>query len=336
MKKDISEQAGPADTRVFGRLEDIATRVGRLEQSDQKLDEFNEKLDKIISFMNSGGQSVTSGDSLSERLEKCEARMNTFDNQLQRNEHEADERIKNYEMRSNKKMDSMTERVDQFGALMDTLTTNNINSKMMSADNTDKIVAIKNQLEPLEEFKTKSEEQMTKSASSIVANSESIVTLKNQLQQKSDQITDLGTKVDLNGAKTSTGEIAFDCYRTTNHDSGVVTYNGCSVDTTGGAMDPNTGKFKAKRAGLYQVHFTGEAYPGKGGCIKIMKGSTELSRIYSSKTDHHRGLSISRITQLQLGDDVSAQNCGSGYNALRLYADGNHQTIFKGFFLAPL
>merc|ERR1712029_193803 len=218
VRQEVSEQGGPADSRVIGRLEDIATWLGRLEESDrgrqaaidrqdEKMNLIKDTLDTIVTQLNFGGQSVTSGETLSQRLDalkntiaqndqkvdgrlgKCEVRINTFDELkssiqglVQQNKQEADEKLKNYEMRSNKKMDSITERVDQFGSLMDTLTTNNINSKMMSADNSEKIVALTNQLEPLKEFKIKGEEQLTRSASSIVDNSDQITALTNQLE----------------------------------------------------------------------------------------------------------------------------------------------------------
>jgi len=379
VRQEVSEQGGPADSRVIGRLEDIATWLGRLEESDrgrqaaidrqdEKMNLIKDTLDTIVTQLNFGGQSVTSGETLSQRLDalkntiaqndqkvdgrlgKCEVRINTFDELkssiqglVQQNKQEADEKLKNYEMRSNKKMDSITERVDQFGSLMDTLTTNNINSKMMSADNSEKIVALTNQLEPLKEFKIKGEEQLTRSASSIVDNSDQITALTNQLEPLKElktkgeqQFTELQQKLDSKEARTetSTGKIAFNCYRTSIFESGIVTYNGCHFDYSEGAMNYNTGKFQAKKAGLYKFHFVGEVYPGKSGCIDIMNASTRVSRLYSTGfAGKHRNLSGSVIAKMNAGDELYAQACDSGY---KLYAATTHPLIFGGFFLAPL
>ena len=48
----------------------------------------------------------------------------------------------------------------------------------------------------------------------------------------------------------------FDCYRTENLDTdGIITFNGCSVDTTTG--DPWTGSFTISEPGIYRLTFTG-------------------------------------------------------------------------------
>ena len=58
----------------------------------------------------------------------------------------------------------------------------------------------------------------------------------------------------------------FDCYRTESWDKpfGIITFNGCSVDTTTG--DPWTGSFTISEPGVYRLTFTGHpVHPATNG-----------------------------------------------------------------------
>ena len=51
--------------------------------------------------------------------------------------------------------------------------------------------------------------------------------------------------------------VMFDCYRTSRFSrAGVVTYHGCFVDTSAGAINIHTGVFKVREEGVYQMTFT--------------------------------------------------------------------------------
>ncbi len=62
------------------------------------------------------------------------------------------------------------------------------------------------------------------------------------------------TETNVESLKLSSVPLAFDCHLTRRHTrAGVVTYDGCFVDTTGGAINKNTGIFTVKAPGIYQV-----------------------------------------------------------------------------------
>ncbi len=67
--------------------------------------------------------------------------------------------------------------------------------------------------------------------------------------------------------------VAFDCYLTRRQSRvAVVTYDGCFVDTSGGAMNRNTGIFKVAVPGIYQVqgtHFKGTS-PKRPSCTTVL------------------------------------------------------------------
>ena len=49
----------------------------------------------------------------------------------------------------------------------------------------------------------------------------------------------------------------FDCYRTSRLSrAATVTYDGCHVETTNGAINPNTGIFTVRQPGIYSISFT--------------------------------------------------------------------------------
>ncbi len=60
--------------------------------------------------------------------------------------------------------------------------------------------------------------------------------------------------------------VAFDCYLIRRQKRAtVVTYDGCFVDTTGGAMNRNSGVFTASAPGIYQLTFTAKYVSSSNG-----------------------------------------------------------------------
>merc|ERR1711936_533586 len=134
----------------------------------------------------------------------------------------------------------------------------------------------------LEAFKTKGQEQLAAlatSANSIEENSKKIEGIIGQLETiqtfKTKANEQLPTSAYRSSALTEplAGSIAFNCYQT----SGVMTYTACDVDTTEGGMDPNSGKFTAKKSGLYRFYIQGDIKPLAVGKVWIKKGSTTLA-----------------------------------------------------------
>merc|ERR1719369_592967 len=106
---------------------------------------------------------------------------------------------------------------------------------------TQKIQTITSRQDGFDNFQTKGKEQLATAATSIT-----------QLKAKTDLLDSQMIQ------QPFTGKIAFNCHRSSSLDvssTTVVTYQGCDVDTTNGAFDKNTGKFKAKMSGTYWFHF---------------------------------------------------------------------------------
>ena len=112
-----------------------------------------------------------------------------------------------------------------------------------------------------------------------------------------------------------------------------VTYEACDVDTTNGAMDKSTGIFTAKRAGIYQFQFIARVLAGHYGHIWIVKGSENIALFGQEKDEHHRGISGSVITRLDLGQQLYA-NAQKGAKFDKSWSD--RRIIFQGFLLAEL
>merc|ERR1711862_478049 len=131
------------------------------------------------------------------------------------------------------------------------------------------------------------------------------------------------------------GHIAFNCYRTSSlSGSNIVNYQGCDVDTTEGAMDKDTGKFKAKKSGLYRIHFHAYINTGKSAYLDIMKGSTRIARMgEGQRSDTYGTVSNSVIVRMEENEEVYVDLFNSSYE---IYSNGNKWIVFEGFFLAPL
>ena len=112
VKKEISEQTGPADTRVIGRLDLIASRLDiqeerldGLEESERRKDE---KLDKLIALMEVcavGGRSAQSQTSTDPTLEQKLDAMKSDIQGLKQIGDKVDEKLEKFETRSKKKID---------------------------------------------------------------------------------------------------------------------------------------------------------------------------------------------------------------------------------------
>ena len=149
-----------------------------------------------------------------------------------------------------------------------------------------------------------------------------------QLQVKNTQLEEkLSEQVDL--AKET-----FDCYRTSDWATeGVISFNGCSVDTTTG--DPWTGAFTIREPGIYRFTFTGQLYyyAATGGgyvFIKVDGVSVAAGKIYGHTSDVFM-LSLNTVQQLDVGQIVTVE--WSGENGVDLDSDVNKYTHFTGQFL---
>ena len=114
----------------------------------------------------------------------------------------------------------------------------------------------------------------------------------------------------------------------------IVNYQGCDLDTTDGAMDQNTGKFTAKKSGVYYFHFQTHVQGGNHAFVDIMKGSTRLARVGNYQLVHSSGtMTTSSVAGLEESEEVHVNLFGTNCN---IHSNPNKYTVFKGFFLAPL
>merc|ERR1712110_1108293 len=156
----------------------------------------------------------------------------------------------------------------------------------------------------------------------------------------SQRITDLNTKqqeqfTELRQSSTGAGHIAFNCYRNTSF-SGSISYSECDVNKSDGAMDKNTGRFKAKKRGLYRFTFNAMVAYGKKAFAYIRKDISgdptkylhAMSQYNSVNEYGHMGGNV--ITELEVGQEVYA------FSSYNLYSDVHRYITFEGFFLAPL
>ena len=110
----------------------------------------------------------------------------------------------------------------------------------------------------------------------------------------------------------------------------IISYQGCDLDNTDGQMSKDTGKFKAKTAGVYQLYFTARSPPRKSSFVDIAKGSSLLTRIGCHEGDPM--LSITLITKMEENEEVYAEIVYGHH----LYSNENSKIIFGGFLLYPL
>ena len=126
------------------------------------------------------------------------------------------------------------------------------------------------------------------------------------------------------------------CSSKGNNQDRPISYHGCDVDTTNGAMDKDTGIFKAKKRGIYSFYFQTHVLAGKFAYVTMKKGSTALTLAGAN----HRKMkktgntfSASVLVQLERGDEVKVHLHFAGYN---IYSDSYKWTIFSGFLLASM
>ena len=112
-----------------------------------------------------------------------------------------------------------------------------------------------------------------------------------------------------------------------------MTYNGCNLDKTNGAMNKRTGKFRAKTAGLYRFSFQSYVLPGRKGTASFVKGSTDLAVIEKVNGPTGQGtFGGSIIVQLAAGQEFYVENLIVG----GLYSNSFKHTVFEGYLLAAL
>ena len=97
-------------------------------------------------------------------------------------------------------------------------------------------------------------------------------------------------------------------------------------------MDRTTGKFTAKKRGLYRFHFHTMVYENKNAFVYIKKGSTTLCTMgdYGNKGSTYSTMSNSVITEMDVGEQVYAP-LDSG----TIHTNSNKFIVFEGFFLGP-
>ena len=99
-------------------------------------------------------------------------------------------------------------------------------------------------------------------------------------------------------------------------------------------MDKDTGKFKAKKSGLYRIHFHGHIIGGRRAVLDIMKGSTRIARMGGKQSSGTYGMmGSSVIIRMEENEEVYVDNESSSYN---IYSNSDKYIVFEGFFLAPL
>ena len=98
------------------------------------------------------------------------------------------------------------------------------------------------------------------------------------------------------------------------------------MDTTDGAFDRRSGKFKAIVAGTYLFNFN--TWANQAEYADIMKGSTVLLGDIGKAVDDSMSFSGTVITQLEVGEEVYVKSDGSA----GFYSDStDKETQFSGF-----
>ena len=163
-----------------------------------------------------------------------------------------------------------------------------------------------------------------------------------KIQNQDKTIKELQQKIATNeNAQKSNGQV-FDCYRIEDWTTqGIITFNGCSVDTT--TIDPWKGTFIIKDSGLYRITFEGSAviphasdYPY--GIVSLHVEDKVVASGYVEEQDSggiasDYGIfmvSIDTIQALEVGQNVSITWSGTG----GLYSDPSIPIHFTGHNLA--
>ena len=109
-----------------------------------------------------------------------------------------------------------------------------------------------------------------------------------------------------------------------------MTYKTCHVDATDGAFDKDTGIFKAVKPGHYRFQFNFMARKGNNACVLLYRDSLALNWICQPAGSYYGSTGASVITKMEVGNKVWVR-----MNTGTLYADGNKEINFEGFFLGP-
>ncbi|CAM6053923.1 unnamed protein product [Sphagnum tenellum] len=126
-------------------------------------------------------------------------------------------------------------------------------------------------------------------------------------------------------------DVMFDCYRVNRLTRAVVvTYDGCFVDTTAGAINVDTGFFTVREAGRLPAQLHGqvrEQQQGKVRSVVIADSQREYNgnELSSSESSTH---TIMVLYPLNVGDLVKVQfnKDGSSY----IHSDNDHDVHFTG------
>eukprot|EP00095_Tigriopus_kingsejongensis_P006899 maker-scaffold126_size328755-snap-gene-0.10 protein:Tk06899 transcript:maker-scaffold126_size328755-snap-gene-0.10-mRNA-1 annotation:"AGAP001552-PA" len=139
--------------------------------------------------------------------------------------------------------------------------------------------------------------------------------------------------------------IMFDCYRTTRlSQARVISYDGCFVDTTQGAMNSNTGIFTVKDPGVYQLSFTAKYVSSSKGRFGAWSDIYVNETVVADSQREYNGNEISTsessthtvmvIYPLIFGDVVKVKfnKDGSSY----IHSDNDHDVHFTARRISDL
>jgi len=291
LDKVVQSTGQPADTSVLGQLSDLASRLDRLEESDR-----------------------ARGEELTQRLDKMDKKL---DGQMEQ-----------------RGQPVMAGNSDSSSQVLDV-------SMQLNVQKVDKrLEKCEERTDALEAFKTKGQEQLAAlatSANSIEENSKKIEGIIGQLETIQELQTknkyQLPTSAYRSGGLSGplAGSIAFNCYQNSSRTAGVMTYTACDVDTTEGGMDPNSGKFTAKKSGLYRFYIQGDIEPQHMGQLWMKKGSTTITFAQNRKGSwpHWRPVNAAVMTKMETGEQVFVEVHGE------FFSNSDRHTLFQGYFLAP-
>ena len=165
---------------------------------------------------------------------------------------------------------------------------------------------------------------------------------EHMIQEQQTLIRDLHQRIiEVDNERSSIG-YTFDCYRTDSwYDDGIITFNGCSVDTT--TSDPWRGNFTVQDSGIYQFTFEGAVafLPGSDrpfGFVALHVDDEAVASGYVVEKSESSGdvrifmVSIDTFQELEAGQIVSIQWANS--EGAYLYSNINTHVHFTGHKLA--
>ena len=87
-------------------------------------------------------------------MDTLSQKLDTLKSTVQQNDDDTQERLEKCELKSSRKIEALTARVDNFATLIDTLVTSSVNSKVLGVANSEQITEMSNKLVHLEAFET--------------------------------------------------------------------------------------------------------------------------------------------------------------------------------------